>query len=135
MVVTFSKHLPYIPQILRKHQHLELGVPRLVFQAPPLLTFRRDSNICDVLVHGKTKKLVNSGEKNYCYCCVYQKISHNEVFNTADNESFRLVRFGKCAVFHILRKNEGIQTSLYKSQGVFIPLERKLKGYKPPNRA
>ena len=49
-----------------------------------------------MLVHGKTKKLVNSGKENMCCCRVCHKISHDEIFNTAGSESFRPVKFGKC---------------------------------------
>ena len=64
LVITYSKSLPDIRGILRKHQDTLYMSERMqeVFAKPPLLAFRRDKNICDTLVHGKTNRALKTAE-------------------------------------------------------------------------
>ena len=64
--ITYSKSLPDIRGILRKHQDTLYMSERMqeVFAKPPLLAFRRDKNICDTLVHGKTNRALKTAEKH-----------------------------------------------------------------------
>ena len=65
LVLTYSKLLPDIRNILRKHQATLHKSERMreVFDKPPLLAFRRDTNLCDVLVHRKTDKILGQKEE------------------------------------------------------------------------
>ena len=58
LVITYSKALPDIRTILRKYEYLlhRSECMEKVFEKNPLLAYRRDTNIGDILVHGKTNK-------------------------------------------------------------------------------
>ena len=75
LVLTFSKLLPDIRKILRKYQATLHKSERMseVFDKPPLLAFRRDKYLCDVLVHRKTDKILGQKEEN-CACDVCESI-------------------------------------------------------------
>ncbi|KAH3806716.1 hypothetical protein DPMN_135040 [Dreissena polymorpha] len=56
LVITFSRVLPNVGNILRKHLPTLRTSDRMkkVFPEPPLAAFRRDCNLEDILVHKKT---------------------------------------------------------------------------------
>ena len=51
-VVTYNPSLPHTSKILRKHFHILLSSKRCreVFKHPPIVAYRRTSNLCDILV-------------------------------------------------------------------------------------
>jgi hypothetical protein len=69
LVVTYSKLLPDIRAILNKHERTLHRSERMqkVFPESPLLAYRRDRNICDVLVHTKTNRALQATRKS-CTC-------------------------------------------------------------------
>ena len=54
-VVAYNPSLPYISNILRKHFHILLSSKRCreVFKRPPIVAYRRTSNLRDILVKAK----------------------------------------------------------------------------------
>ena len=54
-VVTYNPSLPHISNILRKHFHILLSSKRCreVFKHPPIVAYRRTSNLRDILVNAK----------------------------------------------------------------------------------
>ena len=74
LVLTFSKLLPDVGNILRKHQATLHQSERMreIFKEPPLLAFRRDRK-CDVLVHRKTDKILGRKEEQ-CACDICKSI-------------------------------------------------------------
>ena len=54
-VVTYNPSLPHISNILRKHFHILLSSKRCreVFKHPPIVAYRRTSNLRDILVKAK----------------------------------------------------------------------------------
>ena len=58
LVLTFTKHLPDIGKVLRRHMGLLHKSERMqeVFKQPPMAAYRRDHNLQDILVHGKLRK-------------------------------------------------------------------------------
>ena len=54
-VVTYNPSLPHISNILRKHFHILLSSKRSreVFKHPPIVAYRRTSNLRDILVKAK----------------------------------------------------------------------------------
>ena len=81
MVITFSKFLPDIKQILQKNRKILNRSERLkkLFPQDPMMAFKRGSNIKDKLVHTKTKRLMKDGDenggtcgKNCCVCRIMQ---------------------------------------------------------------
>ena len=73
-MLTYSSLLPNVHDIVYKHLHVVYQSERMdkVFEKPPIVAYRRDKNLCDVLLHGKTNKIVNripsscQDECNYC---------------------------------------------------------------------
>lgn len=55
LVITYSKALPNIHDILRKNMIIlsQSDKMKKVFNQPPIVSFRRDKNIKDILVHRK----------------------------------------------------------------------------------
>ena len=66
LVVTYSNLLPDIQHITKKHLDVlhRSSKMRDVFKDPPIVAFRRDKNLSDVLVHGKTNKALKSTRIN-----------------------------------------------------------------------
>ena len=66
LVVTYSNLLPDIQHITKKHLDVlhRSSKMRDVFKDPPIVAFRRDKNLSDVLVHGKTNKALKSTRLN-----------------------------------------------------------------------
>ena len=62
LVVTYSKQLPNIHKIVKKHQDILHKSNRMkeIFKTQPIIAYRRDKNIGDILIHGKTSRVVNS---------------------------------------------------------------------------
>ena len=78
LVITYSKHLPDIQKISRDHLPLLHKSSELqeIFDKPPLVAFKRDRNLTDILVHGKHNKIfknkdgsVNRCPANNCAIC------------------------------------------------------------------
>ncbi|MCG8431493.1 MAG: GIY-YIG nuclease family protein [Candidatus Omnitrophica bacterium] len=92
LVVTYSKCLPDIRGILKKHKATLHRSDRMkeIFDKPPLLAFRRGRNLCDALVHAKTKKVVPP-VKCVCTCDVCQRIIRDRIQDTGHKESFPVV--------------------------------------------
>ena len=70
LVITYSKHLPDIHKISRDHLPLlhKSSEMQQIFDKPPLVAFKRDRNLTDILVHGKHNKIFKSkdGRVNRC---------------------------------------------------------------------
>ena len=76
---------------------------REVFRVPPLVAFRRDRNLCDTLVHGKTNKALKATSKDCedgCKKC--QQIVRDEISNTSGNISYTPVRDATCRTCNVV---------------------------------
>jgi hypothetical protein len=64
LVLTFSRALPNIGQIVRKHLPELHTSDRMkeIFPNPPITAFRRDNNLQGILVHKKHNKLFLTAE-------------------------------------------------------------------------
>ena len=84
LVLTFSKLLPDIRNILRKHQATLHKSERMreVFDKPPLLAFRRDKNLCDVLVHREDRQNFRTLKEENCACDVCESIIKDTISDT-----------------------------------------------------
>ena len=62
MTVTYSNLLSDLNHIIRKHTKVLYKSERMtkVFQEPPMVAYRRDRNLRDSLVQGKTNKQVKN---------------------------------------------------------------------------
>lgn len=103
LVLTFSKILPDIRAIFKKHQTTLYMSDRMrqVFPEPPLLAYRRDRNLCDVLVHTKTNRAL-SCKRETCGCEICLQISTSEVSNTSKDNSYLPVPGVDCSVRNIV---------------------------------
>ena len=97
LVLTFSKLLPDIRNILRKHQATLHKSERMreVFDKPPLLAFRRDKNLCDVLVHRKTDKILGQKGEN-CAFDVCESIIKDTISDTKGEKFYSVVKDATC---------------------------------------
>ena len=103
LVITYSKSLPDIRGILRKHQDTLYMSERMqeVFAKPPLLAFRRDKNICDTLVHGKTNRALKTAEKHCaCECC--GKLVRNEIRDTTGAKFYHVQEEVDCSTRNVI---------------------------------
>ena len=70
LIVTYSRHLSDLHKISRDHMPLLHKSPEMqqIFQEPPLIAYRRDRNLNDILVHGKHNKIfkAKNGESDSC---------------------------------------------------------------------
>jgi hypothetical protein len=59
LVVTYSKTIPNVHNIINKNMRVLHRSERMrnVFQKPPLVAYRRDRNLGDMLVHGKLNRI------------------------------------------------------------------------------
>lgn len=73
LVVTYSNLLPNVHDIVFKHMHVLHQSERMerVFSNPPLVAYRRDNNLSDTLVHGKTNRLMNRHSDTCEDGCLY----------------------------------------------------------------
>lgn len=74
LVLTFSRALPNVGQIVRKHLPELHTSDRMkeIFPNPPIAAFRRDNNLQDILVHKKHNKLFFQ-QPNSCAPCRSKK--------------------------------------------------------------
>lgn len=98
LVLTYSKHLPDIHKIVRRHMHVLSRSERMVqvFQTPPLVAYRRDKNLCDVLVHGKTNKALKRAE-NTCSCRVCKALHREDISSSIKDVSYKTVVTASCS--------------------------------------
>ena len=95
-VVTYSPLLKNIGAIIHKHLPLLHNSPQMkrIFPEPPLVAFRRPSNLRDLLVHASTKPSASNDNPPGIYTCnrkciVCSFIEVNKKFtSTATGESF-----------------------------------------------
>jgi len=95
LVLTFSRALPNIGGILRKHLPSPYRSDRMrqVFPEGPIVAFRRDSNLQDILVHkNHNKQFFNQGSPcvpcgaKSCAVCPY--IIAAETFTSAEGKTY-----------------------------------------------
>ncbi|XP_053394169.1 uncharacterized protein LOC128555550 [Mercenaria mercenaria] len=97
LVLTYTKQLPNIHSIVRKHMNILYRSEKMmeVFQSPPIIAYRRDKNICDILVHGKTNKALKQSV-NLCKCRICLSLHMGEVWSTDKNSSYNTASVPKC---------------------------------------
>ena len=105
LVMTFSKLLPDIRCILQKHSQTLYRSGRLkeVFQELPMLAYRSEKNLCDILVHSKTARLTDTGGgEDQCNCRVCQAVEKREVYDVAGNKTYSTIPNPKCTLRNVV---------------------------------
>ena len=99
LVMMFSKVLPDVRNIIRKHSKMQYRSNRMkeVFEELPILAYRRDNNLCDTLVHGKTAKLIRSdSEEIHCSCRVCLASHEDDILDTAGKQAYKPISKPAC---------------------------------------
>ena len=83
LVVTYSSHLPNISKILKEKKTILSRSEKLreIFKDDVYVSYRRGTNLKDVLVHGKTKRLVKTDAQSQGNCgknCVICKVMYRQ---------------------------------------------------------
>ena len=75
LVVTYSHNLPDLHQITRQRMNILNRSTRLkeIYKEPPLISYRRDKNLMDILVHSKHKKIFCPRKTSKCERCAVCK--------------------------------------------------------------
>ena len=74
-----------------------------VFKDPPIVAFKRDMNLSDTLIHGKTNKAVKVVQiscKRYCEMC--KLLYREEVRDTKDQTAYKPVTDVTCRIRNII---------------------------------
>ena len=74
-----------------------------IFREPPIVAFKRDMNLSDTLIHGKTNKAVKVGQiscKPYCEMC--KLLYREEVRDTKDQTAYKPVTDVTCRIRSII---------------------------------
>ena len=86
----------YFANILRKHHSLFHHSEKLqaTFKQPPLVAYKRDTNICDALIHMKMNKLVK--RETPCTCNFCKNIIKSEILSSNGSDSHKVVKEARC---------------------------------------
>lgn len=105
LVLTYSALLPDVHNIVHKHMRVLYQSERMnqVFSQPPLVAYRRDTNLCDTLVHAKTRKLVDKQctecESGCKYCSI---MCRDPVKDTSGGESYSVPANVNCQTRNVI---------------------------------
>lgn len=102
MVLTFSNSLPNVRNVLRKNMSLLHTSDRMkeVFPIQPILAYRRDSNLQDILVHKKHNRMFFQQSmkcepcNKKCALCPY--ILNSSTFTNFRGDTFNVKNFINC---------------------------------------
>lgn len=76
-----------------------------VFGRPPLVAYRRDRNLADILVHGKLNRIMRSSLYNDCGredCIVCLRMFEREVFATDGIRSYKARSYRGCVTENVV---------------------------------
>ncbi|ESO83022.1 hypothetical protein LOTGIDRAFT_176268 [Lottia gigantea] len=94
LVTTYTKDLPNLHNIVRKNMKVLHQSERMqtIFREPPIIAYRRDRNLGDILVHGKLNKAWD--DKSLCdseKCEVCNKIpAEGKITSTDGKRTFNV---------------------------------------------
>ena len=107
LVITYAKQLPDIHKITKKHLNLLHKSDRMktIFKAPPIVAFRRDRNLGDILVHGKHNKIFKTREENtdtFCSpkCQICPRILTDNIVKGTDQPDIRIKSNNGCETWN-----------------------------------
>ena len=112
IVLTYMKQLPNVHSIVRQHMDTLYSSKRMreVFKDVPIVAYRRDRNLGDLLVHGKTNKALNAHNtsdkdstrcKKPCVVCnMFERGIHSTKPGVLDIRTSR--RIQKCRSWNVV---------------------------------
>ena len=97
-MLTFSRHLPDIHKIVRKHLPVLHRSDRMteVFQKTPIVAYRRDKNLADTLVHGKTNKALKQKDST-CSCKICNAMHREEIWSSTRDVKYKTAQDPSCS--------------------------------------
>ena len=103
IVLTFSRGLPSVNKILRKRHQTLLNSDRLseIFPKQPIIAFRRDKNLQDILVHKKHNNMFFK-KSNKCEpcgakkCAICKYVQTTSTFKDASGKVFYVRNYINC---------------------------------------
>ena len=104
LVLTYSRHLPDIHNIVRSKMHLLYKSEKMkkIFKKPPLVAYRRGANLADVLIHGKLNKMMNKENSNKTVpcgeagCSVCPHVNASRSFYSTNGDEYEILKGGDC---------------------------------------
>ena len=108
LVLTYSRALPNIKKILKKHETILHRSERMrsIFREPSLISYRRDKSIQDILVHKKHNKIffqaANKCEKCGRDCALCSKIIESDVFSDTKNKKYTVKGYITCKTENLI---------------------------------
>ena len=67
-----------------------------VFQKPPIVAYRRDNNLADTLVHGKTNKALKQKDST-CSCRIYNAMHREEISSSTRDAKYKTAENPSCS--------------------------------------
>ena len=97
-MLTVSRHLPDIHKIVRKHLPVLHRSDRMteVFQKTPIVAYRRDKNLADTLVHGKTNKALKQKDRT-CSCKICNAMHREEIWSSTRDAKYKTAENPSCS--------------------------------------
>lgn len=108
MVLTYSRALPNIHSVMRKHRDMLYKSDKMkeVFQELPMAAFRRDNNLQDILVHRKHNNIFygkpNRTEKCGKGCALCGHIEEGEEFFDDKGKKYTVQGFINCKTSNLV---------------------------------
>ena len=89
LVLTYNRGLPKVQEIVHRHMKVLHRSQKMkeVFDDPPITAFRRDTNLEDIIVHAKGRKMFEKGLPGTnkcgkkCIICNYLKVGTSHISN------------------------------------------------------
>ena len=108
LVLTYSKGLPSVRYIIKKNLATLYKSDRMknVFQKPPILAFRRDKNLKDILVHKKHNnqffRQPNKSEPCGLNCALCPYLSNTSTFTNFEGKTFNVKNYINCKTANVV---------------------------------
>ncbi len=99
LIITYTNKLPNLHNIVRKNMTILHQSERMqrVFEQPPIIAYRRDRNLGDILVHGKLNKILRNEDQPTCdkdICGTCERMSEKKQVISADGKKVFNLDFG-----------------------------------------
>lgn len=108
LVLTYSKGLPHVRQIIKKHMTMLYKSDKMkkVFDKPPILAFRRDKNLKDILVHKKHNSMYFK-QPNKCEpcgrnCAICPYVRNTQFFGNYEGKTFGVKNCINCTTANVV---------------------------------
>ena len=108
LVLTYSKGLPSVRRIVKQNMDILYKSEKMkkVFEKPPILAFRRDKNLKDILVHKKHNSMYfkqpNKCEPCGLNCALCPFVRNTYSFTNFEEKSFNVKNYINCKTANVV---------------------------------